>query len=145
MDTDLYILAGVGIFGVEERSEVLRTGVTGVCEGPTARPETGGAMAGACLATQRARTARITPAPMVGLGLSLYFTTWIGLTIEWRAFPFSWNPSGTDESGLNAEGRSGAGGFPDGEIDGTDSRTTFNQMLNVGLTFILPPEAPITD
>lgn len=135
VDTDLYILAGVGLFGVRERADV-----------PAAGNPCGGSMvssSGACLATATASADRVLPAPMLGLGLSMYFNEFIGLQIEWRAFPFSWRVSGFDESGRDAEGNPG-GGFPDGQIDGNDARTTFNQMLNVGVVIYLPTAVTIT-
>ena len=81
---------------------------------------------------------------MLGVGMSFYANSWFGISLEWRAFPFSWNPSGTDESGTDRLGNPGAG-FPDGIIDGTDSRTTFNQMINIGLIFNLPPDVPVSE
>ena len=51
-----------------------------------------------------ARADRVLPAPMLGVGLNLYANSWFGISFEWRAFPFSWNPSGTDESGHDQHG-----------------------------------------
>lgn len=130
VDTDLYVIAGVAIFGLDERAPTATdAGRDGSCD----RAELTGLSSGACLATQVARAGRVTPAPMLGVGLSLYANSWFGIDLGWRAFPFSWNPGGTDEAGAE-------GPFPDGQIDGTDSRTTFNHMFNVGLIFNLPPE-----
>jgi outer membrane beta-barrel protein len=130
VDTDLYVIAGVALFGLEERASTVVDGAR-LADCDTAdlgmtRPR--------CLASQTARAGRVTPAPMLGVGLSLYANSWFGVALEWRAFPFSWNPSGTDEAG------SPRGNFPDGRNDGTDSRTTFNHMFNVGVIFNLPPE-----
>lgn len=124
VDTDLYILAGVGFFGVEERASCER----GQCTA----------------ATQTTRSSRVAVTPMAGIGLSLYFNSWLGLALEWRAFPFSWNPSGTDESGLNRLGQPGSG-FPDGQINGDDSRTTFNHMMTLGVIFNLPPDQRVSN
>ncbi len=135
VDTDLYVIAGIAIFGLEERATTL--GADGSRSTACDRAEPDGSSSAACIATQTARSGRITPAPMLGVGLSLYANSWFGIALEWRAFPFSWNPSGTDENG------SERGAFPDGQIDGSDSRTTFNHMFNVGLIFNLPPEQPI--
>lgn len=136
IDTDLYVILGAAIFGLEERSATVDDGgnrFTGCDSAPSGRSEQG------CIDTQLARSGRITPAPMLGLGLSLYANSWFGIALEWRAFPFSWNPSGTDEAG------SPRGSFPDGQIDGSDSRTTFNHMFNFGLIFNLPPDQAVTD
>ena len=136
VDTDLYVIAGVGIFGLEERaSTVSDMNRSMACD--LAEPD--GSASPACLAPQTARTGRITPSPMLGVGLSVYANSWFGVAFEWRAFPFSWNPGGTDESG------STRGPFPDGQIDGNDSRTTFNHMFNLGFIFNLPPDQTLTE
>ena len=136
VDTDLYVIAGVAIFGLDERaSTVTDVGRSAVCD----LAEPNGSPSPACLATQTARTGRITPSPMLGVGLSVYANSWFGVAFEWRAFPFSWNPGGTDESG------SPRGAFPDGQIDGSDSRTTFNHMFNLGFIFNLPPDQALTE
>lgn len=130
VDTDLYVIAGVALFGLEERASTVTDGVR-LADCDTADV---GMVRQGCRDSQLARAGRVTPAPMLGVGLSLYANSWFGIALEWRAFPFSWNPSGTDESG------SPRGNFPDGVIDGNDSRTTFNHMFNVGLIFNLPPD-----
>lgn len=137
VDTDLYILAGVALFGVQERAAVAR-------DSNPCRTSIAGMSSEDCLATQTARADRILPAPMLGVGLSMMFNAFVGLQLEWRAFPFSWNPSGTDESGRDANGRVGSG-FPDGAITGDDSRTTFNHMFNVGVVIYLPTEVQVTE
>lgn len=139
VDTDLYVLAGIAIFGLDERAPVPAEG------NPCAAPMPGGTVeGGACHQTQIARASRVAPAPMLGVGLSLYINQFIGVQLEWRAFPFSWNPSGTDESGLDADGNPGSG-FPDGAIGEADGRTTFNHMFNVGVVVYLPAEVTITE
>lgn len=141
VDTDLYLLAGVAVIGLEERRAV--PGSENPCAG-TAATMADGTSSVACRATQLARADRVAPAPMLGLGLSMYFNEFIGLQFEWRAFPFSWQVSGFDESGENADGQPGSG-FPDQQINGDDSRTTFNHMFNIGLVIYLPTEVQITD
>lgn len=139
VDTDLYILAGVAMFGLQERAPVA---LGNACETSLA-----GMSTPECVATQtgpNSRADRIAPAPMVGVGLTMMFNQFLGLQLEWRAFPFSWNPSGTDESGRDAEGQAGSG-FPDGELDGDDSRMTFNHMFNIGLVIYLPTEVQVTE
>lgn len=133
VDTDLYVLAGVALFGLEERASTV---VNGVRDPSCDRAEPTGLSSAACLATQTARAGRVAPAPMLGVGLSLYANSWFGVALEWRAFPFAWNPGGTDEASATAP-------FPDGQIDGSDSRTTFNHMFNVAVVFNLPPEQSI--
>jgi len=139
VDTDLYVFAGIAIWGIEERAgtDVAAAGCA------TADTTTGQSTTG-CVGSQLARASRVAPAPIFGLGLSLYANSWFGITLEWRASVFSWNPSGTDESGHDRHGQPGSG-FPDGVIDGNDSRTTFTHMVQLGLTFNLPPEQSVTE
>jgi outer membrane beta-barrel protein len=144
VDTDLYILAGIAVFGVSERAATDPVGemaCQGVADGTNGMA---GQSRTACIDTQRARADRVLPAPMLGVGLNLYANSWFGISFEWRAFPFSWNPSGTDESGHDQHGQAGSG-FPDGHIDGQDSRTTFNHMFQLGLVFNLPPDQSVTE
>lgn len=143
VDTDLYIFGGVALFGLSERAATgdSSTGMrSAVCDADDGM----GRSTAACIETQRLRADRIAVTPMLGVGMSFYANSWFGIALEWRAFPFSWNPSGTDESGLNRDGDPGAG-FPDGIIDGADSRTTFNQMINIGLIFNLPPDLTVSE
>lgn len=125
VDTDFYILAGFALGFVEERADT-----------------DAAACAADCAATQTARKNRIAPAPIFGVGLNMYFNEWLGLALQWRAFPFAMNPGGTDEAG-------GAGdasvSIPDGVIDGNDQRFYFHHMVNVGLIINLPPEVSVTD
>ena len=142
IDTDLYIFGGVGLFGLSERASTVAADGTrdASCDVDNGM----GRSTPACIETQRLRADRVAVTPMLGVGMSFYANSWFGVSIEWRAFPFSWNPSGTDESGFGRDGLPGAG-FPDGVIDGSDSRTTFNQMLNIGLIFNLPPDVVVSE
>lgn len=137
IDTDLYIFGGVALFGVQERAA---TDVTA----SNCNTMVGGMSTAACIDSARARADRVAVTPMFGIGMSFYANSWFGVMLEWRAFPFSWNPSGTDESGEGRDRMAGSG-FPDGVINGDDGRTTFNQMINIGLIFNLPPDAAVTD
>ena len=88
-----------------------------------------------CLsASQSERDSRVAIAPTFGAGLSLYLGNWVAMTLEWRALPFAWNTSGTDESG------SSKGDFPDGKIDSDDQLSHFNHMFSLGFAFYLPTE-----
>jgi outer membrane beta-barrel protein len=143
VDTDLYIFAGVAVWGIEERAytDVNTSGCGTVATGADGPA---GQSTDQCAQSQLARASRVAPAPIFGLGLSLYANSWFGISLEWRASVFSWNPSGTDESGHDQHGQPGSG-FPDGVIDGTDSRTTFTHMVQLGLVFNLPPEVAVTE
>jgi hypothetical protein len=59
---------------------------------------------------------------------------WLAMTLECRALPFTWNTSGTDESG------DPAGDFPDEQIDDKDRLNHFNHMMSLGFAFYLPTE-----
>jgi outer membrane beta-barrel protein len=137
VDTDLYLFGGVAAASVSERSDV----VNGVCN-----LENDNYDQGDCRATQTQQTSRIQLAPTFGVGLSLYLTDFMGLTLEYRAFPFKWNTSGTDEGGLNKDRKADKNGeFPDGKIDEADRFFHFNQMVSIGLAFYLPFTSEITE
>ncbi len=143
VDTDLYILAGVAMFGLQERAPVSRERYDATCAPRT--DSSGPVDAAGCLETQSLRAERITPAPMLGVGLSMMFNSFVGLQLEWRAFPFSWNPNGWDVSGLGANNELGGSGFPNRSVGGEDSRVTFNHMVNVGVVIYLPTEVQVTE
>lgn len=132
VDTDFYIFGGVGIVGLEERADVTK-------EFAQSAQRNGLAGAIAMLeATQSLRTSRVAIAPTFGAGLSLYLAEFLSMSIEWRALPFSWNTSGTDESG------SAAGDFPDKAIDSADRLSHFNHMVTLGFGFYLPTSPKIS-
>jgi hypothetical protein len=92
------------------------------------------------------RTSRMAIAPTFGVGLSMYFTDYLALTLEYRAFPFKWNTSGTDEGGQNKERQAdNSGEFPDGQINEADRIFHFNQMFKLGLAFYLPFQGQLTE
>ena len=99
-----------------------------------------------CIGTQSARSSRMAIAPTFGVGLSLYFTDYLAMTLEYRAFPFRYNTSGTDEGGLNKQRKPDTGGeFPDRKITEADRTFQFNQMFGLGFAFYLPAKAKITE
>jgi len=129
IDTDFYLLGGVGLVGIEERAEVTGDFFSN-CR---ARGELGAQIQ--CLeATQSERETRMAIAPTFGAGLSLYMGNWVAMTFEWRAMPFAWNTSGTDESGNSR------GDFPDDQINSDDQLSHFNHMISLGFAFYLPTE-----
>jgi outer membrane beta-barrel protein len=135
VDTDFYIFGGVGMVGLEERKNVDASFV-GMCRSNARNMATGMENLSsevACLqGTQTDRATRMAIAPTFGAGLSLYMTDFLAMTIEWRALPFAWNTSGTDESG------DARGDFPDGAIDEKDRLSHFNHMISLGFAFYLP-------
>lgn len=145
VDTDLYVAAGVAAVQVEERADIQRT-ATGMpndsdapaCpDNPPGQPNVD---ENSCLAqSQSERKTRTTIAPTLGIGLSLYVADFLAVNLEWRAVPFAWNTSGTDESG------GGRGGdFPDDVIDDDDQIFHFNHMVSLGFAFYLPTSPSIT-
>jgi outer membrane beta-barrel protein len=139
VDTDFYIFAGAAFAGVEERANVTddRCSVTTWADPARRQP---------CIDSQKARASRVAIAPTFGVGLSLYFTDYLAMTLEYRAFPFKWNTSGTDEGGQNRSRKPDDGGeFPDGQITEADRTFQFNQMFGLGLAFYLPAKAKITE
>lgn len=130
LDTDLYLFGGAGLVWVDERANA--------SDAACANPATG-TTSDCYLASQTARSTRMIVAPTFGVGLNAYFTEWLGLSVEWRALPFKWNRSGTDESGDSA------GDFPDGQIDSSDRFFQLNHMFSFGLTFYLPGRAHVSE
>jgi outer membrane beta-barrel protein len=142
VDTDFYIFAGAAFAGVQERSDI-NARAASICTDKTTWRSTNG---GACNGTQDKHTNRMAIAPTFGVGLSLYFTDYLAMTLEYRAFPFRWNTSGTDEGGLNKQRKADSRGeFPDGQISDADRTFQFNQMFGLGFAFYLPAKAKITE
>ena len=68
---------------------------------------------------------------MVGVGVHLYFTDWIGLQLELRDYIVKANPGGGDVNG-------------DRKLTTADETVQNNIFFTMGLTFVLPPKARIT-
>jgi outer membrane beta-barrel protein len=135
IDTDFYLIGGVAFAGLEERAAVETDQFTS-CKNMGAG-SAGGNLAAqiTCFSrTQGNKTSRSTIAPTFGVGLSLYMADFLAMTIEWRAMPFAWNTSGTDEAGDSR------GDFPDDKINEKDRLSHFNHMLTLGFAFYLPTE-----
>ena len=123
VDTDLYISGGVAVVGVQERADTS----AGVCDSDTQ----------ACRDSQTNRQSRLAIAPTFAAGLTMYFASFIGLSIEWRAMPFAWNTSGTDEGGPSSP-------FPDGLINSDDRIFHLNHMVHAGIVVYLPTKVKVT-
>jgi hypothetical protein len=142
VDTDFYLFGGVAFVGIEERANVANAFAVG-CE----KMNTMGGLAASirCLeptvtgsSSVSARASRMAIAPTFGAGLSLFMADFLAMSIEWRAMPFSWNTSGTDESGHPR------GDFPDHTINEADRLSHFNHMLTLGFGFYLPTKPKIS-
>jgi hypothetical protein len=129
IDSDLYFVGGIAFVNVEERADV---GID------TCDPGGGNIRLAAqidnCRDSQQERSSRVAMAPTFGVGLSLFMTDFLAMTIEWRGLPFAWNTSGTDESGAPQ------GDFPDEQVDERDRLSHFNHMITLGFAFYLPTE-----
>jgi hypothetical protein len=133
VDTDFYVFGGVGLAGVEERKDV----VASVSDGCRTRGDLA-AQIDCFDDTQGLRASRLAIAPTFGAGLSLYLADFLAMTLEWRAMPFNWNTSGTDEAGDSR------GDFPDNQITNADHLSHFNHMFTLGFAFYLPTKPKIS-
>lgn len=136
VDTDFYLFGGVGFVGLEERADVTSSKyVSCTASGSLSQ-------AIPCFTDtvngEGSRATRVAIAPTFGAGLSLYLADFVSMSIEWRALPFSWNTSGTDESG------SDRGDFPDKQINSSDRLSHFNHMLTLGFGFYFPTQPRIS-
>jgi opacity protein-like surface antigen len=133
VDTDFYVFGGVGLAGVEERTDVTKD-VSNDCRG---RGDLA-AQIECFQPTQGLRSSRVAIAPTFGAGLSLYLADFLAMTLEWRALPFNWNTSGTDEAG------DPRGDFPDSQVNSGDHLSHFNHMFTLGFAFYLPTTPKIS-
>ncbi|HET6337681.1 MAG TPA: hypothetical protein VFG30_30855 [Polyangiales bacterium] len=133
VDTDFYVFGGVGFAGVEERQDVTAA-TSNDCRG---RADLAAQIE--CFEpTQGLRSSRVAIAPTFGAGLSLYLADFLAMTLEWRALPFNWNTSGTDEAG------DPRGDFPDSQVNSGDHLSHFNHMFTLGFAFYLPTTPKIS-
>ncbi len=126
VDTDLYIFVGAAVIGLEEREDISNAQCMG---NPTCYTN-----------SQLARATRVTAAATFGVGLSMYFNDFIGLNLNWRGIPFSWNASGWDDS----DSENGID-FGDGQINSDDRFFKLHHMFTIGLVFYLPTSPTITE
>ncbi len=129
-DADIDFFIGPAFIGITERADTTFDPATQECNPPAG--DVG------CLQSQLARSSRVVVAPSFGAAFQAYFHRFMGIAIRWRAFPFKWNTSGTDENGSSGE-------FPDNSINSSDRRRQFNQMMSIGFIFVLPPKIKTTD
>jgi outer membrane beta-barrel protein len=148
VDTDLYLFGGVAFAGVQERGDVNTNGEAYCLPATFRDARENGTYQKAkddCIRTQNNLVQRVAIAPTFGVGVSLYFTEYLAMTLEYRAFPFKWNTSGTDEGGTSKDRQPDSSGpFPDGKIDSSDRTSQFNQMFKLGFAFYLPFHGEVT-
>lgn len=140
-DVDFFLFAGAAFVGIEERQDTtLRSDATIEARN----------------SSQTARASRVAIAPTFGAGLNFYLNRFISINLEYRATPFSWNTSGTDENSAaprcGLAGNEVCEGFSDYAstyfartpsdrrtiIDANDRSLSFNQMFTIGVSIYLP-------
>jgi len=121
---DVYVNLGVGIAGVKERGV---TDCSAQMPGPSCPDD-----------TYLPMETRVAVGPSFGGGVTVYFNDWIGLNLEYRSTPFTWNQSGTDEYGESEV-------VLDRRIDENDRFLAWNQMMTIGCTFVFPFTAERTN
>lgn len=120
VDTDISFFVGPAIVGVQERKPC----ATGTCSnGDSFTLES-----------------RVAIAPTFGVGWNFYPTEIFGFGAEWRALPFSWNPSGFDNAGSGNDEA-----FPDLAVDDKDRQFHMNSMVTVNLMFSFPTKVKSSD
>jgi outer membrane beta-barrel protein len=123
VDTDFYAAGGIGIVGLQERSNC------------------GGGGQPSCTNPASFQLQSQTKfAPTFGVGFTFYLGSLVSLGLEYRALPFSWNRSGFDSRG------GGPGNnFPDGQVNGDDETFEFNQLVTISLGFSFPTAPKISE
>lgn len=159
IDADVSIFAAPAMILVEERANFDQFDAQA---GSTSAPNSD-----RVLASQTARATRPAFTGMFGAGLNFYFNRFLSLSIEYRAFPFSWNTSGTDENTTartcGGNGMQSCAGSPDylvspmnnavamGQpggrflLDANDRTFRWNQMVNFAFNIFLPTAPRISD
>ncbi|MDB4929494.1 MAG: hypothetical protein JWM10_1978 [Myxococcaceae bacterium] len=150
-DLDLYFVAGIAFVGVTERADFSvgsqTTGLDTVAAANLRRQWAN---------TQTARASRLAVAPTFGFGLNFFINRFVSVNVEYRATPFSWNRSGTDENSTaalcGAGGNASCEGFSDlvstyfatnsarrvSAVTSDDRTLSFNQMVSLGVSIFLP-------
>jgi hypothetical protein len=124
VDSDLYIAAGVGFVGVQERGNCSAgTGVTS-CASPSTF----------------ALVSNTKISPTGGLGLNFYPGGFWSLGVEYRVLPFAWNRAGFDTRGGGPNG-----GFPDGAVTDADATFKVNMLVTVTIGFYIPTKPTISE
>lgn len=150
-DLDFYIVAGVAFVGLTERADFQ---VASQTDGLSEAQAT--SLRASWARTQTATSGRVAVAPTFGAGLSFYLNRFLSVNLEYRATPFSWNRSGTDESSTEMRcgpsGTASCAGFSDAvstyfasnasqrvaRVTSDDRTLSFNQMVTLGLSIYLP-------
>jgi hypothetical protein len=127
VDTDVNIFAGPAFIGLQERADC-------------GKDANGAALTDCSAQSTFVLASRVAVAPMFGLGLNFYPSSFIGFGFEFRALPFAWNTSGFDNHGGGANQD-----FPDLNVNSADRELHFNSMLTVHASFQFPTAIKTTD
>lgn len=150
-DLDFYLVAGVAFVGLSERADYSLASQTSGLDSVAANN-----LRASWNRSQTARASRLAVAPTFGFGLNFFVNRFVSVNVEYRATPFSWNRSGTDEN--STENRCGPAGtttcegFSDivstyfatsaaqrvSRITSDDRSLSFNQMVSLGVSIFLP-------
>lgn len=117
--------------------------------------------------SQTARSTRPAFTGMFGAGFNFFINRFLSISVEYRAFPFSWNTSGTDENTraqtcgamgtsscagspdylVRASGNTPTAGQPGGRfvLDDNDRTFRWNQMVNFSFNIFLPTAPRVSD
>jgi len=133
VDTDIYFFGGPAFVGLKERSDYSAEDFND--PGKTVLQQPGPVSATNKPVKPYPTESRMTIAPTFGLGLSFYPGRWTGFGLEYRALPFSWNPSGFDSRGGPPDNKG-----PDYKVDKDDRGYQFNQMITLSFSIFLPQE-----
>ncbi len=159
IDADVYLFASPALILVEERRNFdARDATSGMTLGPTDP---------AVIASQTARSTRPAFTGMFGAGFNFYINRFLSLSFEYRAFPFAWNTSGTDENSqartCGANNMSTCAGSPDYLVregtatgsgattggrfilDDNDRSFRWNQMINFSFNIFLPTQPRVSE
>ncbi len=128
VDTDLYLAAGWGFYGISERGDCVAQA-------------TPGSSTPACVDPASFQlTSKLANGPTFGVGLTFFPGNLWSFGVEYRALPFNWNRAGFDTRGSGTNGN-----FPDGAVNSQDDTFRFNQMITVSIGVYLPTSPKISE
>jgi hypothetical protein len=149
VDTDIYFFGGPAFIGLKERANFDPSNPTDAakfnthdCPDPIndhTKPAPTGGFAQCTSQPTYDMASRVAIAPTFGFGMSFYMGKWMGLGLEYRALPFSWNTSGFDSRGGPPDNRG-----PDYKVDEKDRSFKFNQMITISFNMYLPASQKIS-
>jgi len=159
IDADVSIFAAPAMILVEERKNFDAFDATANMVLPVSSQQV--------LDSQTARSTRPAFTGMFGAGFNFYINRFLSISVEYRAFPFSWNTSGTDENTtartcgamgmsactgspdylVRAAGSTPTAGQPGGRflLDDNDRTFRWNQMVNFSFNIFLPTAPRVSD